>query len=106
MQAEFVLATRKNEFDGTSLISQEVPANLLATPPILNPIPANFIGQPINVAGVQNVMLYMNGANNMEHWFYKGLVSLQAEGPSPTDPVNFVAMFAGSTFLVHRRERK
>ncbi len=57
----FVIAPHKNEFDGSSQITQEVPADLLATPPILNPIPANFIGQPINVAGVQNVMLYMNG---------------------------------------------
>jgi hypothetical protein len=54
----FVLAPRKNEFDGTALIKQEIPADLLANPPILNPIPAQFIGEPITIAGIQNVMLF------------------------------------------------
>jgi hypothetical protein len=54
----FVLANRKNEFDGTSLIHQEVTANLLSVPPIPNTIPANFIGQPITIGGVQQFMLY------------------------------------------------
>ncbi len=57
----FVLATRKNEFDGTSLISQEITANLLSVPPIPTTIPANFIGQPITIGGVQQFMLYMDG---------------------------------------------
>lgn len=56
----FILQNRKNEFDGTSLITPEIPADLLANPPILVPIPANFIGQPITIAGVPTTMLYMN----------------------------------------------
>lgn len=54
------LSTRKNEFDGTTLLRPEVPADLLGVPPILFPIPANFIGQPITIAGVQGTMLYMS----------------------------------------------
>jgi hypothetical protein len=54
----FVLANRKNQFDGTSLITPEITANLLSVPPIPTTIPANFIGQPITVGGVQQYMLY------------------------------------------------
>lgn len=54
----FVFGTRTNQFDGTSLITQEVTADLTAVPPILTTVPANFIGQPINVGGVQQIMLY------------------------------------------------
>lgn len=54
----FVFGNRKNEFDGTSLITQEVSADLTSVPPILTTVPANFIGQPINVGGVQQIMLY------------------------------------------------
>ena len=57
--SSFILATRKNAFDGSSLITQEIPADLLANPPVLTAIPANFIGQPILVAGVEQDMLYM-----------------------------------------------
>lgn len=57
----FVLAQRTNRFDGTSLITPEIPANLLATPPIPIAIPGNFIGQPINIGGVQTLMLYTGG---------------------------------------------
>ncbi|MDB5345971.1 MAG: hypothetical protein JWP89_4348 [Schlesneria sp.] len=57
----FVLGNRQNRFDGTSLIRPEVPANLLSTPPIPIAIPGNFIGQPINVGGVQTFMVYDSG---------------------------------------------
>jgi len=57
----FILGTRTNEFDGTSLITPEITANLLATPPILNTTPATFIGEPVTVAGVAGQMLFMSG---------------------------------------------
>lgn len=57
----FVLATRQNRFDGTSLIIPAQPADLLSTPPVPIAVPGRYIGQPINVGGIQQVMLYDSG---------------------------------------------
>lgn len=100
----FVLATRKNQFDGSSLITQEVPADLLSTPPILNPIPANFIGQPINVAGVQNVMLYMNGYDAIMQtsiWGTEANYVLDAPNKNTGDLLTFSPM-VGFRYLNYR----
>ena len=56
----FVLGTRTNQFDGSSMITPEITANLLAVPPILTTTPATFIGEPVTVAGVQTQMLFTN----------------------------------------------
>ncbi len=57
----FVLANRTNQFDGSTLITKEITANLLAVPPILTTTPANFIGEPYTLAGIQSQMLFTNG---------------------------------------------
>lgn len=54
----FILQNRKNFFDGTAAIKQEVPADLLSVPPVLFAIPATFIGQPVTIAGIPGNMLY------------------------------------------------
>lgn len=51
----FVLGTRQNSYDGTSMITQEVPPNAVTG---ALAVPAVFIGQPINVPGSQIYNLY------------------------------------------------
>lgn len=53
----FILGTRENRYDGTAFITPEVPADPVTG---ANAIPAVFVGQPINVAGGQNFLLYTN----------------------------------------------
>ena len=79
----FVLATRQNRFDGTSLIVPAQAANLTGTPPIPVAVPGRYIGQPIDVGGIQQVMLYESGYQAiMKTSIYGGEANYVFEAPN------------------------
>ena len=56
----FILGTRTNLLDMSTLITPEITGNRLVVPPTPT-IPANFIGTPFTVGGVQQTLLYTHG---------------------------------------------